>query len=69
MVEVERRNALAEVEQAKRVPDITVSAGVQRSNETQRNLLLLGISVPLPVFDRNHGNLLEALKLEDKARD
>ena len=68
-VEVDRRKALAEVEQAKRVPDITVSAGVQRSNETQRNLLLRGISVPLPVFDRNQGNLLEALKLEDKARD
>lgn len=68
-VEVDRRKALTEVEQSKRVPDVTVSAGVQRSNETQRNMLLLGISVPLQVFDRNQGNLLEALKLEDKARD
>jgi len=68
-VEVDRRKALTEVEQSKRVPDVTVSAGVQRANETQRNVLLLGISVPLQVFDRNQGNLLEALKLEDKARD
>lgn len=68
-VEVERRRALTEVERSKRVPDVTVSAGVQRANETQRNVLLLGISMPLPLFDRNQGNLLEALKLEDKAQD
>lgn len=68
-IEVERRKALSELEQSKRVPDVTVSVGMQRSNETQRNVLLFGVSVPLPVFDRNQGNLLEALKLEDKARD
>ena len=68
-IEVDRRKALTELEQSKRVPDVTVSVGMQRSNETQRNVLLFGVSVPLPVFDRNQGNLLEALKLEDKARD
>ena len=68
-MEVDRRKALTDLEQSKRVPDVTVSVGMQRSNETQRNVLLLGVSVPLPVFDRNQGNLLEALKLEDKARD
>ena len=68
-VEVDRRKALTDLEQSKRVPDVTVSVGMQRSNETQRNVLLFGVSVPLPVFDRNQGNLLEALKLEDKARD
>ena len=68
-IEVDRRKAWTDLEQSKRVPDITVSAGMQRSNETQRNILLFGVSVPLPVFDRNQGNLLEALKLEDKARD
>ena len=68
-IEVDRRKALTDLEQSKRVPDVTVSVGMQRSNETQRNVLLFGVSVPLPVFDRNQGNLLEALKLEDKARD
>lgn len=68
-LEVDRRRALTELEQSKRVPDVTVSVGVQRSNETQRNVALIGLSVPLPVFDRNQGNLLEALKLEDKARE
>ncbi|MDT0136959.1 TolC family protein [Acidovorax sp. PRC11] len=68
-LEVDRRRALTAVEQSKTVPDVTVSLGVKRSNETQRNMALLGVSVPLPVFDRNQGNLLEALRLEDKARD
>lgn len=68
-IEVDRRKALTDLEQSKRVPDVKVSVGMQRSNETQRNVLLFGVSVPLPVFDRNQGNLLEALKLEDKARD
>lgn len=68
-IEVDRRKALTALELSKRVPDVTVSFGMQRSNETQRNVLLFGVSVPLPVFDRNQGNLLEALKLEDKARD
>ena len=68
-IEVDRRKALTDLEQSKRVPDVTVSVRMQRSNEAQRNVLLFGVSLPLPVFDRNQGNLLEALKLEDKARD
>lgn len=68
-IEVDRREALTALELSKRVPDVTVSVGMQRSNETQRNVLLFGVSVPLPIFDRNQGNLLEALRLEDKARD
>jgi cobalt-zinc-cadmium efflux system outer membrane protein len=68
-IEVDRRKALTALEQSKRVPDVSVSLGMQPSNETQRNVLLFGVSVPLPIFDRNQGNLLEALKLEDKARD
>ncbi|PZU40649.1 MAG: cobalt-zinc-cadmium resistance protein [Acidovorax sp.] len=68
-LEVERRRSLADVERSKQTPDVTVSLGVKRPNELARNQLMLGISVPLPLFDRNQGNLLEALKREDKARD
>lgn len=68
-LEVERRRSLADVERSKQTPDITVSLGVKRPNELQSNQLMLGVSVPLPLFDRNQGNLLEALKRADKARD
>jgi outer membrane protein, heavy metal efflux system len=69
MLEVERRKAMTEVERSKRIPDVTVSLGVKRPDELQRDQLMFGISVPLPLFDRNQGNLKEALTREDKARD
>ena len=68
-LEVDRRGSLVDVERSKRVPDATFSLGVKRSNELQRDQLLFGVSVPLPLFDRNQGNLQEALKREDKPRD
>ena len=67
-VELQRRVALTRVEQSKRTPDPTFSLGVKRAPEST-NQILLGVSVPLPFFDGNQGNLLEALRREDKARD
>ena len=68
-LEIQRRRALVDVERAKRVPDVTLSIGSKRAEDLGRNQILLGVSVPLPFFDRNHGNLQEALKREDKSRD
>jgi cobalt-zinc-cadmium efflux system outer membrane protein len=67
-VELQRRVALTRVEQTKRTPDPTISLGVKRAPEST-NQILFGVSVPLPFFDGNQGNLLEALRREDKARD
>ena len=68
-LEIAQRRSLVKVERSKRTPDITFSLGVKRPHELQRNQLLLGLSVPLPLLDRNQGNLQEALTREDKARD
>jgi len=68
-LELERRKSLVNVEQSKTVQDFTVSVGVQRREESQREQMLVGISVPIPLYNRNQGNLLEALRREDKARD
>ncbi|MFJ3057029.1 TolC family protein [Herbaspirillum sp. NPDC087042] len=68
-LEVERRRALARIESSKRVPDLTVSLGNKRDEEAARNMWVVGFSVPIPVFDSNRGNELEALKRVDKARD
>lgn len=67
--EVERFTALAELARAKRIPDVTVSLGAKRAEELGRNQAVVGLSIPLPVFDRNQGGLLEALRRADKARD
>jgi outer membrane protein, heavy metal efflux system len=68
-IEIQRRKSLADIERAKRTPDLTVSLGAIRSEELGRNQVLLGVSIPIPVFDSNRGNQLEALKRTDKARD
>ncbi len=67
--ELERRSSLVSLEQARAVPDFQVSIGMRRSLEVPGNLALLGVQVPLPVANRNQGNILEALRREDKARD
>ena len=67
--ELAQRQAMAALEQRRRVPDLTVSLGVKRSEELGRNQAIIGLSVPLPWSDTNQGNLLEALRRSDKAGD
>ena len=68
-VETTRRASITALERARRIPDPTISVGVKRVEELGRDQLLVGVSIPIPVLDSNRGNLLEALKREDKARD
>jgi cobalt-zinc-cadmium efflux system outer membrane protein len=75
-LEVERRRALSDLEQARRIPDVTVSLGAKRVPSSdgdpgggRRNQVVVGLSVPLPIFDSNRGNVAEALSREEKARD
>ncbi|MFH1817064.1 MAG: TolC family protein [Pseudomonadota bacterium] len=68
-IEVDRRQSLAEVERSRSVPDMIVSLGGKRIEEQDLNQAILGVSIPIPIFDRNQGNLLEALRRTDKARD
>ena len=67
--ELERRKSLVSLEQSRAVPDFMLNVGVRRSLETPGNLAVLGVTVPLPVANRNQGNILEALRREYKARD
>ncbi|MGS1109056.1 TolC family protein [Achromobacter anxifer] len=66
---VDLGQAQLEVEKSKRYPDITLSAGVARDNETGRNKAQLGVSIPLPIFDRNQGNVYAATMQAYKAQD
>ena len=46
-------------ERAKRVPDLTVTLGAKRAADMGRTQAVIGLSIPLPLLDRNQGNLLE----------
>lgn len=66
-MEVDRRRALTDLEEARRIPDVTVTLGTKRSQELGRNQAVIGVALPLPLWDRNQGNVLQALRLQDKA--
>lgn len=67
--ELDRRLALAQIERSRRTPDVTLNLGVKRSEEVGRNQAVVGVSVPLPLFDTNRGNITESLRRIDRARD
>lgn len=58
--ELEAAERRVRVEETRRTPDLTVSLGVRRFNEADATALLGGVSVPLPLFDRNRGNVSAA---------
>ncbi|MDR3378989.1 TolC family protein [Cupriavidus basilensis] len=69
-LELERRQAIIGVERSRQYPDLTVSLGSKRDNGSDRGTMpVLGVSLPLPLFDRNQGNLYTALRQADKAAD
>lgn len=68
-LEIERRKALVDVERSKQYPDVTLSLGAKRDNEANRNMAVIGVSMPLPLFDRNRGNLYESTHRAAKAMD
>lgn len=68
-IEVDRRQALARVERSRQMPDITLSFGAKRDEQLGRDQAIVGVSIPIPLFDRNQGNVLESLRRTDKARD
>ncbi|SCY64148.1 outer membrane protein, cobalt-zinc-cadmium efflux system [Nitrosospira sp. Nl5] len=69
MKNIEQRKALLEVEHTRRVPNLTVIAGVLNHIHTGGTTVVAGISMPLQLFDRNQGNLREAHQRVDKAMD
>jgi cobalt-zinc-cadmium efflux system outer membrane protein len=69
--EVLIRQALVDLAKASRVPDLTVGAGV-RHYETfgeNTNAVLVGISIPVPLFDRRQGEVLAARSEVERAAE
>ncbi len=60
--EVLERRAVFALARAEGIPDPTVSAGARYFNETDNHSFLVGLSIPIPLFDRNQGNV-EAARL------
>lgn len=48
--------------------DIEVGGGIQRFKETDDHAYFIEVSIPLPIFNRNKGNIKEAIHIQSKAK-
>ncbi len=58
--EIARDKAAMRLAESKSVPDISIGGGVRRFSETDDNAFVFGVSIPLPLSDRNQGGRMEA---------
>lgn len=66
---IDQREAAVGLARAQRVPNLDVSLGSQYDREARERVNLVGLSMPLPLFDRNQGTLLAETRRADQARD
>ncbi len=59
--EEDRRRAALRLEKAQAVPDITVSGGVRRFEQTDDAAFVFGLAMPIPLFNRNQGGIRAAI--------
>ncbi|NWD43689.1 TolC family protein [Pseudomonas yamanorum] len=57
------------LEKAQRIPDLDVSIGSQYDASVRERVNVVGVSMPIPLFNRNQGNVLAASRRADQARD
>jgi cobalt-zinc-cadmium efflux system outer membrane protein len=68
-IEIDRHRADLDLERARRFPNLTLSGGVRRFEETEDTMYLFGLSIPIPVFDRNQGGVRAARFTLEKAQE
>ena len=69
VVQIDKSDASLGSEKAQRIPNLTVSVGSQYDRSVRERVNTVGLSIPLPLFDRNQGNILSASRRADQARD
>ena len=63
-----QRQARLGLERANAIPDLTLFVGGRNLQETGDNALVAGLSIPLPLFNRNQGGIAAARAARSKAR-
>ncbi|MBC8214871.1 MAG: TolC family protein [Candidatus Marinimicrobia bacterium] len=68
-IQVDIQNTAINLEKSNRIPDIEIGAGVRQSDFTD-NTLNFGLSIPLPIFNRNKNNInIAKLQLDKSTLD
>ncbi|MNQ98924.1 Cobalt-zinc-cadmium resistance protein CzcC precursor [compost metagenome] len=68
-LQIDQTEASLGLEKTQRIPDLTVSLGSQYDASERERVNLVGLSMPIPLFNRNQGNILAAARRADQARD
>ena len=58
---LEQSKARLELEQANAIPDPRLSVGVRDFRDSGDQAFIVGVSLPIPVFNANRGNIEELL--------
>ncbi|UCG50108.1 MAG: TolC family protein [Phycisphaerales bacterium] len=66
--ERQKRRAALELERARAAPDVEISGGLKYFEESSDTAFVMGLSIPVPLFDRNQGSIREALELVAAAK-
>lgn len=66
--EISARIAERRLAKAEAIPDVTGRLGVKQENLTDDTALVVGVSLPVPLFDRRQGDVLAARLGESAAR-
>lgn len=67
-LQVEREQAQVGLDRAERIPDVTLIVGSKKDDQIGGSQAVVGLSVPLPLFNRNQGKLQASLARADKAQ-
>lgn len=68
-MEQEAAREKVNLEKAAAIPDVVMLVGVKTNKESRDKGLILGASIPLPVFNQNQGNIQRARFLSQKAEE
>ncbi|MBA3016154.1 MAG: TolC family protein [Proteobacteria bacterium] len=66
--ELDRNKSALALARSEAVSDLSISAGVRNFRESNTSALVVGIDLPLPLFNRNQGGIGEAQANVEKAR-
>ena len=58
-----------ELEKAKAASDIKLGGGIKYFDEGDDSAFILGLSIPIPLFNRNQGNIQEAMYMLAKTEE
>ncbi len=67
--EISQRESVIDLERSNAIPDITLSGGVRRFNETDTTGFVAGFSIPLPILNQNQGAIQGARAQLSKAKE